>query len=68
MSILISNTVNVENNNPHKDIIWCPKLLLSVKTNKVKTTVLSLQGNTKPGHSLGNFTSERSLCLLKGHT
>ena len=68
MSVLISNTVNVENNNTHKVIIWCPKLFLSVKTNKVKATALSLQGNTNPGHSLGNFTSERSLCLSKGHT
>lgn len=67
MSVLISNTVNVANNNPHKDIMWCPKLLLSVKTTRLRP-LFCLQGNTNPGHSLGNLTSERSLCLLKGHT
>lgn len=36
MSVLTANMVNVENNNPQKDVIWHPQLFLSVKTKKVK--------------------------------
>jgi len=35
-SVLIPNAVNIKNNNPHKDVICCPQLFLSVKTKKVK--------------------------------
>ena len=36
MLVLIPNAVNIENNNPHKDVICRPQLFLSVKTKKVK--------------------------------
>lgn len=51
MSVLISNTVNVENYNPHKRIPWCPQLFENVKTKKVKNGCPKSPGDTNLGHS-----------------